>query len=124
MEGDKINQTLAKIIKKQYLPKYRDWHETATSAEIKGVSILEYIMKTRGHQKADKTVMDNKKNVKDLLNQQFKYSPHLTLITASRTPSSSSDRTKSPQPIRGNSGRTRRAWLPNSTSSNSKESKT
>jgi len=70
--ADKIYVTLSRMVKKQYLQKFKDWHETATPKEIKGMEILKYIMDTKGYKKADRSVMEKKKNVRDLLNQPFK----------------------------------------------------
>ena len=70
--SDKIFVTLSRMIKKSFLPKFRDWHETADHNEKRGITVLKYIMDTKGHKKADKTVFNNTKNVKDLLNQPFK----------------------------------------------------
>jgi hypothetical protein len=70
--NNKVFITLSRMIKKKYLNKFKDWHETATPQELKGVEILKFIMDTKGYKKADKTVVETKKNVKDLLNQPFK----------------------------------------------------
>ena len=70
--GDQIFVTLSRMIKKKYVQKFRDWHETADYNEKRGITVLKFIMDTKGHKKADKTVMNNTKNVKDLLNQPFK----------------------------------------------------
>lgn len=72
MEQDKIFQTLSRMVKKTFLPKFRDWHETATKDEKKGVEIIKFILDTKGHQKVDKSVFSQSKTVKDLLNQKFK----------------------------------------------------
>lgn len=71
MDSHQIFTLLSKIIKKKYLPKYKEWDETATLKEKKGVSIIKFIIETRGHQKADKTVITKEKTVKELLNEPF-----------------------------------------------------
>jgi hypothetical protein len=72
MNTNQIYTLLSKIIKKKYLPKYKDWHETATYNEKKGISIIKFIIETRGHKKADKTVIEKEATVQDLLNQKFR----------------------------------------------------
>jgi len=69
MNSNQIYTLLSKIIKKKYLPKYKDWFDTATLNEKRGASIIKYIIETRGHQKADKNVIEKEKTVKELLNQ-------------------------------------------------------
>ena len=67
MEQNQIFTVLSKIIKQQYLQKYQDWHETATLNEKKGINIIKYIIETRGHQKADQSVIQREKTVQELL---------------------------------------------------------
>lgn len=71
MESNRIFQTLSKMVKKKYLDKFKDWHETATKDEKKGVEIIKFILDTKGHQKVDKSVFSQSKTVKDLLKQKF-----------------------------------------------------
>ena len=71
MESSKIFQTLQRMVKKEYIEKFRDWHETATKDEKKGVDIIKFILDTKGHQKVNKSVFSQAKTVKDLLNQKF-----------------------------------------------------
>lgn len=63
MDNNLIFPVLSKIIKEQYLEKYRDWHETATFKEKKGVGIIKNIVETRGHQKVDPSVIQKEKTV-------------------------------------------------------------
>jgi len=79
MDNNSIFAVLSKIIKEKYLEKYRDWHETATLKEKKGVSIIRNIVETRGHQKVDPNVIEKEKTVQDLLKQKFRYPIHLLL---------------------------------------------
>jgi hypothetical protein len=71
MNQNQIFTLLSKIIKKEYLGKYKDWYQTATLNEKKGISIIKFIIETRGHQKADQTVIEREKNVQELLNEPF-----------------------------------------------------
>jgi hypothetical protein len=71
MDQNQIYSLLSKIIKREYLPKYQDWYETATLNEKKGATVIKYIIETRGHQKADQTVIEKELTVQDLLSKQF-----------------------------------------------------
>lgn len=73
MEPNQIFTTLSKMVKKKYLQKFRDWHETATLEEKKGVNIIKFILNSKGHQKVDKSVFTASKTAKDLLKQKFRY---------------------------------------------------
>ena len=65
--------TLKKIIKPQYLEHYRDWVEMASESELNGIEIIDFIMKTRGQRKADDKIKSKEINIKELLDEKFKY---------------------------------------------------
>ena len=79
MESQKATEILKKIIQPSYLPKYLDWKETASTTELKGLEIMNFIFDTRGHQKANRTGLNESKTVKELYHQPFKYPPLLAL---------------------------------------------
>lgn len=68
---DQVFSVLSQIIRPQYIQFYGDWIQTATESEIKGIEIINFIVKTRGQRKADNTIKSKEVHVRELLGEQF-----------------------------------------------------
>ena len=64
---------LKQLIRKDYLPWFMDWIDTATGSEKTGLEIVKFILDTRGLVKADQTVQKMEPSVKELYQSEFEY---------------------------------------------------